>query len=177
MSFDARETAFVEELEQELNPVEAWPAESPLAFVVRLAPRTRGKLGEELVAKISRAGGIPRVPSGSADFDRIIDRPSRRTNAEIKFSTEDPPRFQQVRNPRQGDGYKYDSLVTVSGRPEGFVHWICEPPEVARMIDGGELTVQHQDSETHWFFPDRSQPEAFSSNRRDLNGVLARLRA
>ncbi len=75
--------------------------DSPLGFVMHLAPRTRGKLGEHLVAKIASELGVVNAPSRSPDYDVAITRPSGLTKVEVKFSTEDPPRFQQVRDPRR----------------------------------------------------------------------------
>lgn len=142
--------------------------DSPLGFVIHLAPRTRGKLGEHLVAKIATKLGVVNSPSGSADYDLSITRPSGLTKVEVKFSTEDPPRFQQVRDPRRQGAMKYDAVVCLSGRPEGLVYWVIDAPNVAALIDSGAITIQHQDSNTHWFYPSRTAVDLFSGYRRDF---------
>ena len=176
MPFDTEEAAYFRELESELRRVEEWPVDSPLGFVIHLAPRTRGKLGEHLVGKISAKLGIATTPSGSPDFDRLIMRPSGATKAEVKFSTEDPPRFQQVRDPRRQGVMKYDALVCVSGRPEGLTYWVMEAADVANLIDSGAIYIQHQDSNTHWFYPSRTLEDAYAAYRRDFQQLKQWLR-
>ncbi|MHB1534855.1 MAG: hypothetical protein ACYC1D_09655 [Acidimicrobiales bacterium] len=166
--FDPEEAAYLGELELELRRVEEWPVDSPLGFVIHLAPRTRGKLGEHLVAKIATKLGVVNTPSASADFDLAITRRSGLTKAEVKFSTEDPPRFQQVRDPRRQGAMKYDALVCLSGRPEGLLYWVLEAHAVASLIDSGAIYIQHQDSNTHWFYPSRLAQDGFAAYRRDF---------
>lgn len=168
MPFDPEETTYLGELEVELRRVEAWPVDSPLAFVIHLAPRTRGKLGEHLVAKVATKLGIVNGPSGSAEYDLAISRPAGPTRVEVKFSTEDPPRFQQVRDPRRQGTMKYDAVVCLSGRPEGLVYWVIDASDVGALIDSRAITVQHQDSNTHWFYPSRTASDSFSPYRRDF---------
>ena len=169
MPFDPEEAAYLGELEVELRRVEEWPVDSPLGFVIHLAPHTRGKLGEHLVAKIATKLGVVNSPSGSADYDLAVTRPSGPTKVEVKFSTEDPPRFQQVRDPRRQEVMKYDAVVCLSGRPEGLVYWVIDAPNVASLIDSGAITIQHQDSNTHWFYPSRNAAaDPFSGYRRDF---------
>lgn len=103
MSFQPEEALVLGDLERDLRRVVEWPLDSPLAFVIHLAPRTRGKVGELLISRLAVSLGLQCAASGSADFDLLIGRPSGRVRTEIKFSTEDPPRFQQVRNPRRPD--------------------------------------------------------------------------
>lgn len=150
---------------------------SPLAFVIHLAPRTRGKLGEHLVAKVAANLGVRTAPSGSADFDLQVLRRSGPTRVEVKFSTEERPRFQQVRDPRRDGASKYDTLLCASGRPEDLVYWVIESDEVAALIDSGAITVQHQDSRTHWFYPLRSGTDAFSPYRCDFHRLKEWLRS
>jgi hypothetical protein len=173
MSFDPEEAGYLRELEGELRRVEEWPLDSPLAFVIHLAPRTRGKLGEHFVSKIAAKQGVSSTPSGSADFDRLIHRRAGETKAEVKFSTEDPPRFQQVRDPRRQGAMKYAALICISGRPEGLVYWVMEAEDVAALIDSGAIIIQHQDSHTHWFYPSRTADDAYSSFRRDFQQLKA----
>lgn len=74
-----------------------WPPDSPLSFVLMLAPRTRGKLGEMLIAQIAADSALTVAKAESVAYDVRVG-PAR---CEVKFSTEDPPRFQQVRDPRE----------------------------------------------------------------------------
>jgi hypothetical protein len=163
--FDPEEASYLGELEQQLRRVEAWPIDSPLGFVIHLAPRTRGVLGEHLLRMVATKQGVPNAPSRSVDFDVLVSRPSGAAKVEVKFSTEDPPRFQQVRDPRRNGTMKYDALVCISGRPDGLVYWVIEAADVASLLDSGQITVQHQDSHTHWFMPSRLANDSFTQNR------------
>jgi hypothetical protein len=129
LDFAADEVALLAELRASLKQVAEWPPESPLSFVLMLASRTRGKLGEMLVDGIARRAGLSTGKPSSVNYDRQIG--SRR--CEIKFSTEDPPRFQQVRDPRLESGeQKYDHLICVSGRPHGLTYGSSRPRRSAR---------------------------------------------
>jgi hypothetical protein len=162
LDFATDETAILDELRASLKQVAEWPPESPLSFVLMLASRTRGKLGEMLVDGIARRAGLSTAKPSSVDHDRQVG-PSR---CEIKFSTEDPPRFQQVRDPRLESGeQKYDHLICVSGRPHGLVYWIIPASEVGTLMDQEEITVQHAMSNTKWFLPSRTDSDAFSAFR------------
>jgi hypothetical protein len=162
IDFAVDETAILDELRATLKQVAEWPPESPLSFVLMLASRTRGKLGEMLVDGIARRTGLGTAKPSSVDYDRQVG-PSR---CEIKFSTEDPPRFQQVRDPRLESGeQKYDHLICVSGRPHGLVYWIIPASVVGTLMDEEEITVQHAMSNTKWFLPSRADSDAFSAFR------------
>jgi len=137
--------------------------------VIHLAPRTRGRLGELLVDRIASGRGLSSAPSGTPDFDRLLRCGGDRTaRLEVKFSTEAPPRFQQVRDPRRdGSHPKYDHLVCISGRPEGLVYWAIPALDVAQLMDDGLMGVQHAMSDTKWFFPARTETDAFVDFRMD----------
>ncbi|MFN8186921.1 MAG: hypothetical protein U0R69_07575 [Gaiellales bacterium] len=175
MPYDPEEARYLQSLEQKLRRVEEWPLDSPLAFVIHLASRTKGKLGELFLDEIATGLAIETQPSGSADFDRTIVGPDgRRIRVETKFSTEDPPRFQQVRDPRLAEGrLKYDQLVCLSGRPEGMVYWVFSAEELGALMDEEAIRIQHAMSETKWFFPSRTAIDAFTPYRRDYAGFKA----
>lgn len=177
MAFDPEEGLHLRELENELRRVEEWPLDSPLAFVIHLAPPTRGLLGERLVRQIAVKLGVECRPSGGSDYDILTCRRQGDSKIEVKFSTEDPPRFQQVRDPRRQGTMKYDALICVSGRPDGIVYWIIAAADVATLIDSGSITIQHQDSRTHWFFPSRTREDAFAPFRRDFQGLRGWLKS
>jgi hypothetical protein len=83
----------------------------------------------------------------------------------VKFSTEDPPRFQPVRDPRAAGGSRYDYLVCISGRPHGLVYWVIPAAALGTLMDEGHVTVQHAMSDTKWFLPSRVATDAFSGFR------------
>ena len=56
--FEPDELRAAEALKGTLNKVAEWPPDSPLSFVLSLASRTRGKLGEMLLAQIAEVAGI-----------------------------------------------------------------------------------------------------------------------
>lgn len=172
MPFDPEEAGYLQSLEQKLRRVEQWPLDSPLAFVIHLASRTKGRLGELFLDEVAGGLDVKTQPSGLPDFDRTIIRPDgQRVRVETKFSTEDPPRFQQVRDPRLAEGVlKYDQLVCLSGRPEGMVYWVFSANELGALMDEGAIKVQHAMSDTKWFFPSRTAIDSFSPYRRDYPG-------
>lgn len=150
------------DLRDTLNQVAEWPPDSPLSFVLMLAPRTRGKLGELLLKQIAEDAGLATERPESVAYDLRIAA----LRYEVKFSTEDPPRFQQVRDPRIDDGsVKYDFLACLSGRPHGLVYWLIPADTLGSLMDEGHVTVQHAMSDTKWFLPSRSESDAFSSFR------------
>ena len=177
LEFSEDETAALVELRGSLKRVAEWPVESPLSFVLMLAPRTRGKLGELLLAKIGDKAGLPIARAESVAYDvRVGD-----LRCEVKFSTEDPPRFQQVRDPRlDGGSTSYDYLVCISGRPHGLVYWLIPAQALGALMDEGHIPVQHAMSDTKWFLPSRIDSDAFSSFRyvyEDFVGALSGARA
>jgi hypothetical protein len=89
---------------------------------------------------------------------------------EIKFSTEDPARFQQVRPPSDG----YDYLIAIGAHPRDLVYWVIPAADVGKLIDDGDMTYQHAE-ESLWFFPEATGTDAFASYRMDSDGVIAKL--
>lgn len=175
IEFAPDEVVVLEELRDTLVRVVDWPPESPLSFVLTLASRTRGKLGEMLVDGIAQRAGLSTSKASSHAYDRRIGR----SQCEIKFSTEDPPRFQQVRDPRLGSGKQktYDHLICISGRPHGLIYWLIPAQAVSLSMDAGEIVIQHAMSDTKWFFPSRTASDAFSNFRFDYKGFAKALAA
>ena len=171
--FTETELVALGDLRSSLPSVQAWPPENPLSFVLMLAPRTRGKLGEELLERLSRSAGLAVGPATSVAFDKTVS--GRRH--EVKFSTEDPPRFQQVRDPREAGGsLKYDYLTCISARPEGLVYWLLPALDVGSLMDAGVITVQHAMSDTKWFRPVRMGRDEFAKYRLHADDFVAALR-
>jgi hypothetical protein len=159
--FSDGEIRALRDLRASLKQVAEWPPDSPLSFVLMLAPRTRGKLGEMLLAQIARDGGVTIGKAESVAYDVRLGQ----ARCEVKFSTEDPPRFQQVRDPRDDGARKYDFLVCISGRPHGLVYWLIPADALGGLMDAGHVTVQHAMSTTKWFLPSRTHSDAFASFR------------
>lgn len=160
--FSAGEVKALAELRGTLRRIAEWPPESPLSFVLLLAPRTRGKLGEMLLRHIGQEAGLEIANAESVAYDVQIGG----LRCEVKFSTEDPPRFQQVRDPRlDTPATKYDYLVCISGRPHGLVYWLLPAVGLGGLMDHGHITVQHAMSETRWFLPSRVESDAFAGYR------------
>lgn len=169
--FSDGEVEALGELRSSLKQVAEWPPDSPLSFVLMLAPRTRGKLGELLLARIAKDAGMAIGKAESVAYDVRIG-PVR---CEVKFSTEDPPRFQQVRDPREDGATKYDYLVCISGRPHGLVYWLIPAEALGGLMDDGHITIQHAMSDTKWFLPSRTASDAFSSFRYVYEGFVPAL--
>lgn len=159
--FSDGEISALADLRETLNKVAEWPPDSPLSFVLTLAPCTRGKLGEMLLAQIARDANLGVGKAESVAYDvRVGD-----SRCEVKFSTEDPPRFQQVRDPRESDATKYDYLVCISGRPHGLVYWLIPAAALGDLMDAGHVTIQHAMSDTKWFLPSRTDSDVFAPFR------------
>src|SRR5271155_1696491 len=97
--FTIAEQQTLAQLRGELKKVEEWPPDGPVSFVLTLASRTRGKLGEKLIARYATDAGLKDGKAKSVSYDLAVGA----ARCEVKFSTEDPPRFQQVRDPRLPD--------------------------------------------------------------------------
>lgn len=173
IQFTEAERQALKTLETSLKQVAEWPPDSPLRFVLMLAPRTRGKLGEELLAEIAGRAGLATEKAESVAYDLRVGA----QRIEVKFSTEDPPRFQQVRDPREPTGTKYDHLACISGRPHGLVYWLIPADAVGELMDEGHITIQHAMSDTKWFLPSRAGKDAFAPFRHDYDGLVAELRS
>jgi hypothetical protein len=91
---------------------------------------------------------------------------------EIKFSTELPARFQQVRPPSDG----YDYLIGIGARPDALVYWLIPAADVESLIELGEISIQHA-STSLWFFPHAPQPDAFAPFRMNADDVIDALRS
>lgn len=173
MQFTEGERRALASLEGSLNQVAEWPPDSPLRFVLMLAPRTRGQLGEKLLAEIAGRAGLATDAAESVAYDLRVGG----QRIEVKFSTEDPPRFQQVRDPREPTGTKYDQLACISGRPHGLVYWLIPAIAVGELMDAGHITIQHAMSDTKWFLPSRAGTDAFAPFRHDYDGLVTALQS
>ena len=80
-------------------------------------------------------------------------------------------RFQQVRPPDDG----HDYLLGIGAHPDALVYWLIPAADVGALIEQGEISVQHA-GRSLWFFPDATQPDAFSAFRMNAEGLIDALR-
>ena len=121
-----------------------WEA-SPLRDLVTAAPSTKGRFAREIIGRLAAAAGVSFTNvAGAAGSRRRVSA----TVCEIKLSTEDPPRFQQVRPP--GDAYDY--LIGIGAHPHDLVYWVIPAGDVRSLINEGAIGYQHADTSL-WFFP------------------------
>ena len=114
-----------------------------------------------LLAQIAGLAGINIGKAESVAYDVRVGQ----ARCEAKFSTEDPPRFQQVRDPRSAAGDRYDYLVSISGRPDSIVYWLIPASALGTLMDESHIIVQHAMSDTKWFRPSRTDKDTFSEFR------------
>lgn len=150
---------------RELGP--EWTG-SPLHELVLAASSTKSAFARHVIASLAtQAGvdfaGVPGRTGGRRKVGRMV--------VEIKFSTELPARFQQVRPPNDG----YDYLVGIGAHPDALVYWLIPAADVEALIEQGEISAQHA-STSLWFFPDATQPDAFSPFRMNAEGLIDALR-
>lgn len=105
---------------------------------------------------------------------------------ELKTSTEEQPRFQQIRHPRMTNpssyGYEYDALVCLHVSNAGLEWWTIPADEVLRSIESGDITPQHGArkiaSGTYWVQmndENRARYAAFQVSSQQLRDTLLRL--
>jgi hypothetical protein len=147
--------------------IEAIWDESPLRDLVASAPSTKGSFARTVVEALAAQAGVMFGPiAGSYGSRRGVGSKI----CEIKFSTEDPARFQQVRPPAGA----YDYLIGIGAHPEDLVYWLIPASGVQDLIDEGEISYQHADTSL-WFFPETTGPDAFSKYRLDAMGMIEQL--
>jgi hypothetical protein len=142
---------------------------SPLYELVLAASSTKSAFARNVVASLATEAGV--------DFAGVPGRTGGRRKAgkmvcEIKFSTELPARFQQVRPPDDG----YDYLLGIGAHPDSLVYWLIPAADVEALIEQKEISVQHA-STSLWFFPHATQPDAFSPFRMNAEGLIDALRS
>ena len=141
---------------------------SPLRDLVTAAPSTKGRFAREIVGRLASAAGTSFTSvAGAAGSRRRVGA----TVCEIKLSTEDPPRFQQVRPP---DG-AYDCLIGIGVHPHDLVYWVIPAQVVQSFIDDGTISYQHAETSL-WFFPETVDDDDYSPYRTDAAGVVERFR-
>lgn len=143
--------------------------DSPLKPLVLAASSTKSAFARHLIASLAT--------EASVDFAGVPGRTGGRRRVgsmicEIKFSTELPARFQQVRPPDDG----YDYLLCVGARPEALVYWLIPAADVEALIEQEEISFQHATTSL-WFFPDATAQDAFSPFRMSADGLIEQLRS
>jgi hypothetical protein len=144
-------------------------AESRLHELILAASGTKSAFARNVVASLAAAAGVDfaGVPGRTGGRRRV-----GRMVCEIKFSSELPARFQQVRPP--DDGYEY--LLGVGAHPDSLVYWLIPAGDVEALIERGEISYQHATTSL-WFFPHATQSDAFSPFRMDAPGLIDALRS
>ena len=150
------------------RPISSEWENSPLKELVVAAPATKGRFAREIIEQLAAAA--------DDTFGQVPGHPGSRVQVgsaacEIKFSTEDPPRFQQVRLPSDG----YDYLVGIGAHPQDLVYWVIPAEDVQKLIDEGWISYQHAETSL-WFFPQTSDADAFAPYRMGAEGVIAKFR-
>ncbi len=166
MAFHPLETETIEDFHAAREIGQEWNG-SPLRDLVRTAPSTKGSFARTIVSRLAAAAGV--------EFRSVPGRVGSRRRVgnvvcEIKFSTEDPARFQQVRPPSDG----YDYLIGIGAHPNDLVDWIIPGAAVETLIAEGEISYQHAETSL-WFFPQTMGTDAFSCYRMDAAGAIERL--
>ena len=163
-----------------------WPPDSLFAYLRGLPPQTVGtRFATSLVSRILQREGVETGSGGRGLYDLVITSGlAEGLRIEVKCSTERPERrFQQVRDPRpptESDGWRYDCLLCIGVSPNHLTFWLLDAEQTADCIDRSLITIQHTDSNTHWFFPSEERPDdpfaTFIKSRRELIGEIQRLR-
>ena len=142
---------------------------SPLHELVLAASSTKAAFARNVVASLATEAGVTfaAVPGRTGGRRRV-----GRMVCEIKFSTELPARFQQVRPPDDG----YDNLLGIGAHPDSLVYWLIPAADVRALIEQKEISAQHADTSL-WFFPHATQSDAFSPFRMNAEGLIDALRS
>jgi hypothetical protein len=143
--------------------------DSPLRPVVVAAPTSKGRFARTLIERLGQEAGVSvaRVPGRRGSRFKVGS-----AVCELKFSTEDPPRFQQVRPPADG----YDYLVGIAARPDRLVYWFMAAEDVTQLMEDGSIAFQHAET-SRWFFPRVTGRDEFSSFRHNAKGLVNKLRS
>ena len=89
-----------------------------------------------------------------------VDRPIR---VELKASSQEPPNFQQIRDPKMTNKSaltnEYDVLLCISVANTGLRWWIIPADDIPQLINDGFITLQHggqkTDSGVYWVQMDK----------------------
>jgi hypothetical protein len=141
--------------------------DSALRDLLPAAPSTKASFARHLVDRLAAAAEV--------EFKSVSGRSGGRRQivnsvCEIKFSTEDPPRFQQVRLPDDG----YDYLLGIGAHPKDFVYWLIPARDLQELIDEGELSYQHAETSL-WCFPETVADDSFAAFRMREKALIAAL--
>lgn len=162
--------ALAVDLSEDYLPSEAWIS-SPFAWILQTPSRTRGAIGEKLVAGWAASKGFDVVRSPNSQADRIIEG----HRIEIKFSTlwtNGGFKFQQIRD------QDYDYCLCLGLSPFDAQAWLLPKDVLRRHVIG--IMGQHTGAagrDTAWLgFPaDRPYAwmEPFGERLRDVARLLS----
>lgn len=130
--------------------------------------------------------GVATAPVDSARQMMRTPHEGGHVRIELKASTEDQPRFQQIRHPRMTNptvpGYEYDALVCLHVSNAGLEWRVIPAANVLQSIESGEMPPQHGGrkvaSGTYWVQmndENRARFAAFQVSSQQLRDALLRL--
>lgn len=145
-----------------------WKA-SQFAWIRMCSSRTRGGIGEKMIASWLKQHGFDIQSAPDREADWLVQG----KRVEVKFSTlwEDGAyRFQQIRD------QNYDFMIMLGISPVAAHIWVIPKDDLMKFWDGGVLRGQHTGndaSETAWIrlFPDNDNPH-FASWGNGLDKAL-----
>lgn len=167
----AQATALAAQLEAETvrSGADPW-VDSPFRWIRSLAPRTKGKVGEQMSARLVAARGVVVGEPQSPDADCVFDG----APVEVKTSTlwdTGTYRFQQIR-PAQ----EWDVLWCLGISPQA-VHCWAMPKAVALAHAVGQHSGQGA-TETLWLEIDPASPAGWlAAHGSSVDRAVAALRA
>jgi len=116
------------------------------------------------------------------DYDWDVAALGRTIRLELKASSEESPRFQQVRSPRMsgtGKGYDYDGCLCLGGYGGTLEWWYFPAKAVEQFIETEDFTRQHGGSKmvsrTYWVTmndKNRAKFERFRVSSEHLRGFI-----
>ena len=132
--------------------------DSPFSWIMNLPPRSRGKLGEKLIASWCAARGLDTNRVGDSDADIIING----NRVEVKFSTlweSGIYAFQQIRD------QEYDQLVCLGISPEKGHCWVLSKEILLEHVIGHRPQHGGKDGrDTFWLQVDQNNVEGWMEN-------------
>lgn len=167
-------------------------ADERMSLFSFLQPVSGKTLGETIAPQITEFW----LKDGSDTFSKMkatdlydidwVPHEGGHVRIELKASTEEQPRFQQIRHPRMTNpsapGYEYDALACLHVSNAGLEWWVVPAANVLRGIEGGEITPQHGGrkvaSGTYWMLMNdeyRARFAAFKATSERLRDTVRRL--
>ena len=153
---------------QHVNDNSDW-AESPFAWIRRLASRKKGTVSEQIISLWCAAHGFEVAFSPDTEADRVISG----LRIEIKSSTlwaQGFYKFQQLRD------QNYDVVICLGFSPHDVHCWVLSKNLIIEKWKSGDIKSQHggkQGTDTAWFSVNPSKPQDWLTprNGRPLDAI------